>query len=103
MAKTFAQKLSDARLMSAGIRSHADELKGVSLGEERAAEIDSVVAALQELDTRQEKLKAELKSCTAEISEKEKSLGSAIQDSKKRVKLSIPQPLWQEFGISDKK
>lgn len=103
MAKTFAQKLSDARLMSAGIRSHAEELKSVSLGEERATEIDSILATLQELDTKQEKLKAELKSCTAEISEKEKSLDSAIQDSKKRIKITIPQPQWREFGIGDKK
>lgn len=103
MAKTFAQKLSDARLMSAGIRSHAEELKGVSIGEERASEIDAIVAALQELDTKQEKLKAELKNCTAELTAKDKELNATIQDSKKRVKLTIPQSLWQEFGIGDKK
>lgn len=103
MSKTFAQKLSDARLMSAGIRSHAEELKSVSLGEERAAEIDKIVVSLQELDTKQEKLKAELKSCTAEITAKDKELNTAILDSKKRVKLTIPQTQWQEFGIGDKK
>lgn len=103
MAKTFAQRLSDARLMAAGIRSHAEELKSVSIGEERAVEIDTLLAKLQELDTRQEKLKAELKNCTSELTEQDKQLNDIMQDSKKRVKITIHQSLWQEFGIGDKK
>ena len=103
MAKTFAQKLNDARLMSAGIRSHLEELKSVSLGEERAAEIEALVSEMQEIDTKQERLKAELKNCTAILSEKDKTLNALIQDSKKRLKLTIPPAFWQEFGVADKK
>lgn len=103
MAKTFAQKLNDARLMSAGIRSHLEELKSVSLSEERAAEIEALVSEMQEIDTKQERLKAELKNCTAILSEKDKTLNALIQDSKKRLKLTIPPAFWQEFGVADKK
>ncbi|MBD5436499.1 MAG: hypothetical protein HDR36_08370 [Treponema sp.] len=103
MAKSFAQKLSDARLMAAGIRAHLEDLKGVSLGEEQASAIDAAVAALGELDNKQEKLKAELKTCTAELEAKIKSLGDTVLDAKKRVKLSISQSGWQEFGITDKR
>ena len=39
MSASFAQKLSDGRLMTAGIKAHAKELAGVSLGAEAAAEI----------------------------------------------------------------
>ena len=103
MAKTFAQKLSDARLMSAGIKAHKDELAGVTLGEEQAAAMEAQFNKLRELDTQQEKLKAELKTCTAELDKQAKELDDALKDAKKRVKLTIPQSLWQEFGISDKK
>lgn len=103
MANSFAQKLSNARLMAAGIRAHLDELKGVSVGEARAAEIEAVVASLGEIDTRQEKLKAELKSCTVELSAQTKKLDETMLDTKRRVKLSIQQAGWQEFGIADKK
>lgn len=103
MARTFAQKLSDARLMAAGIRAHGDDLKGVSLGEEQAAAIEAAVAALADLDTKQEKLKAELKTCTADLTAKSKALSDAVADAKKRVKLAIPSAGWQEFGISAKK
>lgn len=103
MAQSFAQRVSEGRLMAAGIRAHAEELKGVSLGEEQAADIEAMVAALQEIDTRQEKLKADLKTCTADLSAKGKALSDAIADAKKRVKLAIPSSGWQEFGISAKK
>ena len=103
MAKTFAQKLSDARLMSAGIKAHKDELAGVTLGEDQAAAIETLVNKVRELDTQQEKLKAELKTCTAELDKQSKGLADALLDAKKRVKLTIPQSMWQEFGISDKK
>ncbi len=103
MAKTFAQRLSDARLMVAGIRAHKDELAGVTLGEEQAAAMEAQFNKLRELDTLQEKLKAELKTCTAELDKQAKELDDALKDAKKRVKLTLPQSLWQEFGISDKK
>ena len=103
MAKSFAQKLSDARLMTAGIRSHKDELAGVTLGEEQAAAIETLLNKISELDTQQEKLKAELKTCTVELDKQTKELDDALKDAKKRVKLTIPQSMWQEFGISDKK
>ena len=103
MAKTFSQKMSDARLMSAGIRAHTEELTSVSLGEEQAAQIDSYVETLRTLDTQQEKLKAELKTCTAELDKNVSALNDVMQDAKKRVKLTIPQAGWHEFGISDKR
>lgn len=103
MARTFAQKLSDARLMAAGIRAHLDDLKGVTLGEEQASAIESAVVALAELDTKQEKLKADLKMCTAELEAQLKSLSDTMLDAKRRVKLSIAQAGWQEFGITDKR
>ena len=89
--------------MAAGIRAHLDELHGVSVDETRAAEIDAMVVSLSELDTKQEKFKAELKRCTAELSAQTKMLDETMQDTKKRVKLTIPQAGWQEFSISDKK
>ena len=103
MGETFAQKLSDARLMVSGIRAHTEELAKVSLGEEQAVQIEEMVNGIRELDSKQEKLKAELKSCTAELTEKTKLLSKEVLDAKRRVKLTIPQSGWKEFGIADKK
>lgn len=103
MGNTFAQKMSDARLMSAGIKAHKEELASVSLGEENALELDSIVANLQNLDSKQEKLKSDLKTCTLDIAEETRRLDLRIRDARKRVKLTISQTGWQEFGIAGKK
>ena len=103
MGETFAQKLSDARLMVSGIRAHTEELAKVRLGEEQAVQMEEMVNGIRELDSKQEKLKADLKSCTAELTEKTKLLSKEVLDAKRRVKLTIPQSGWKEFGIADKK
>ena len=103
MGETFAQNMSDARLMVSGIRAHTEELAKVSLGEEQAVQIEEMVNGIRELDSKQENLKADLKSCTAELTEKTKLLSKEVLDAKRRVKLTIPQSGWKEFGITDKK
>ena len=47
MGETFAQKLSDARLMVSGIRAHTEELAKVSLGEEQAVQIEEMVNGIR--------------------------------------------------------
>ncbi|WP_276752719.1 hypothetical protein [Treponema succinifaciens] len=89
--------------MVSGIRAHTEELAKVSLGEEQAALIEGMFNKIRDLDSKQEKLKADLKSCTAELTEQTKLLGKEVLDAKKRVKLTIPQSGWKEFGITDKK
>ena len=65
-----------------------------------SAKISALVSGMNALDTKQEKLKAEQKACTAELNAKSKELSDIMADCKKRVKLAIKQELWKEFGIS---
>ena len=104
MATTsFSQRITDARLMSAGIRAHSEELKSISLGEDMAAKIDAAAQDMQKLDTEQERLKSELKAMTEKLNARSSELISYLRDSKKRVKIAIPQTNWKEFGITDKR
>ena len=103
MAKSFAERVSAARLTIAGIQAHAEELKGIGLDCERATKMEAILSEILEMDTNQERLKAELKTCTANIEEKTKQLDALMQDVKKRVKIVIPQTGWAEFGIADKR
>lgn len=93
--------LAFARLMAAGINDEqfANELQTVSLNEEYATNITNVAEDLSKLDTEQEKLKAELKACTARLEETHRHLDELLADSRKRVKIAIPQQNWKEFGI----
>ena len=53
--------------------------------------------------TKQEKLKADLKSKTAELEAKMKEIDAKMSEAKKIVKMDIPQSQWKEFGIYDKR
>ncbi len=86
--------------MSDAISVHSTELSSVGLPEDTSAKISALVSEMNALDTKQEKLKAEQKACTAELNAKSKELSDIMADCKKRVKLAIKQELWKEFGIS---
>ena len=97
---SFSQSLTDARLMSDAITAHSTELATVGLPDDTAANLTALIADMNTLNTKQEKLKAEQKACTAELNGKAKKLADIMADCKKRVKLAIKQDLWKEFGIS---
>ncbi len=103
MYQTLSQKISDARLMIAGIKGNLEILKSIGLNEQNAQEIETALAKVQELDTKQERLKAELKVCTAELNDFSKQMDSLVRSSRKRVKLAVPQAGWKEFGIQDRR
>lgn len=103
MAKSFAERQSEALLMADAVKKNSELLKGVSLTEVQAKEMEAEVAALNELNSRQEKLKADLKTCTQEISARGKKLDGLMLDAKKRIKLAVLPSQWKEFGITDKK
>lgn len=99
----FAQSLSDARLMADAVRAHEAELKAVSLGSDMSDELSALAKEMEELDTAQEKLKADLKKATSALNAKSARLCLLLQDCRRRVKIAIDKDGWKEFGISAKK
>lgn len=103
MTKSFAQQLSDARLMIAGVGKNLDALGKIGLTAADVEEMESTLKVTSDLDSRQESLKAELRTCTAELNKSQRALAGLVSAAKKRVKLVMPQELWREFGIGDKR
>lgn len=103
MTKSFAQQLSDARLMIAGVGKNLDALGKIGLSAADVEEMESTLKVTSDLDSRQESLKAELRTCTAELNKSQRALAGLVSAAKKRVKLVMPQELWREFGIGDKR
>ncbi len=103
MSNSFSDKLTMARLMTAGIRAHETELSKTSITSKYADDIEKVLTELQDLDIEQERLKSALKTCTKSLSDKSKVLNELFAEAKRNVKFAIPQSGWKEFGISDKR
>lgn len=100
---SLSQQLTDARLMVEGLTSHADAVAKVGIETSRATDIKTLSDALAALDSEQESLKAQLKSKTAELEKKQKALKEVMAETKKLVKIAVPQTDWVAFGITDKK
>lgn len=100
--KSYSESISQAKVMIDGLTGNLANLpKGMdeafvnSLTDSRT----QVVA----LNSEQEKLKADLKTKTAELDTEIANMMKLYSEAKKRVKMDIPQEQWKEFGISDKR
>lgn len=103
MSQSFSNRLSAARLMAAALKAHSAEVASVGVTEDAAQKIEDAIKTLADLDIQQEKLKAELKTCTAKMADTSKQMATLMQDAQKRVKIAVPSSLWKEFGITAKK
>lgn len=100
MVKTFAQNLSDARLMADAVKAHEEELVKDGMPSDTVEVLEGCIKALSDLDTKQEKLKAELKSTTSSLNSRLAELSQVMTSSRQRVKLALPKEQWKEFGIT---
>ena len=104
MSKTYAERINDAQVMYAGLLNNEAEAakRGWSVDKTRQ-ELGGTREAVITLNDEQERLKAELKTKTAEVNAKMAQLDALMTEARKIVKLGFPQTQWREFGISDKR
>lgn len=97
---TFAQSLSDARLMADAVKAHEEELLKNGMPSDTVEVLTNCINDLSAMDTQQEKLKADLKSLTSRLNSKSAELSQVMTSAKQRVKLVFDKEQWKEFGIS---
>ena len=100
---TYAEQISNAQLMVAGLRAHATELTRRGLDETFTNKLETDRLASANLNNEQEKLKADLKTKTVALDTKLVEMEKAMAEAKKIVKLDFPVEQWKEFGILDKR
>lgn len=103
MARTFSERLYGAKLITSGAKNDLESLAQIGVSNEDLSEIEEQIQHVETLNSKQEKLKAQLKTCTAELTKEDKKLSEMTGALKKRIKLVIPQVRWKAFGIADKK
>ncbi len=101
--KSYAELVSQAQVMATGLKNKADEVAKRGIDADFVKALEDTRAKAITLNDEQERLKAELKAKTDELSKTLEMLTSQLGESKKLVKLSIPQTGWLEFGIADKR
>lgn len=98
-ALTYSKKIELAQVMVSGLKQFATDVAKRGLDAEFTTKLDEVTTSAVELNNQQETLKAELKTKTEELETLLAELDKQLSESKKVVKLSIPQSSWKAFGI----
>ncbi|MDO5105313.1 membrane-binding protein [Capnocytophaga sp.] len=100
--KNYSEKVVAAKIMIDALNNNKENLPaGVS--EETISKLKELKENSEKLNSEQEKLKALLKSKTAELDKNLKELSTLYITLKKRIKLDISKSLWNEYGFNDKK
>jgi hypothetical protein len=100
---SYAQQVNRVRLLIEGIGKHLEDLSKLGLDGAYVEELKEQKRVVEEIDAQQERLKADLKSCTHLLSEEMKKMRRLANRGRKLVKIEIPQSQWKEFGIDAKK
>lgn len=98
--QSFAELVSSAQVMLAGLQGTPaiTERRGIDV-----TLLSQLITSATTLNNQQEKLKADLKSKTSELTTQLADLKREMAANKKIVKSDIPKDQWKEFGITDKK
>ena len=101
--KTYAEQISQAEVMTAGLKNNAAQVARRGLDEAFVNKLEADRLAAVALNNEQEKLKADLKAKTAQLDATLAELDKGLAEARKIVKLDFPQGQWREFGIEDKR
>ncbi|MDR2037641.1 MAG: hypothetical protein LBQ60_06935 [Bacteroidales bacterium] len=96
--KTFAELLNSAQVILAGLEGNAMLTQRRDIDTEL---LSQPLFSTTRANNKQEKLKADLKSKTAELKELQESLNKELATNKKIVKSDIPPAQWKEYGCEN--
>ncbi len=99
--KTFAETLASAQLMAKALQESGNLPAGIEPS--AAHDLERFYEEVTKFNQEQEKLKAQLKEKTAQLDASLKKLDEKYAFIKKYIKLGVPQELWRQYGIEDKR
>lgn len=101
--KSFAEVIMQAQLMTTGLKNQSEAVAKRGIDADFISAMEKKREEAIALNEEQERLKAELKTKTDQLNNKLEELLSDLSESRKLVKIAIPQVGWKEFGIEDKR
>ena len=99
---TYADKISKAQVMLAGLKNNAELIARRGLDADFLAKMDATRTAAVSLNDEQEKLEADLKTKTQQLDASLAELEKMVSEAQKIVKMDFEQSRWTEFGIAAK-
>lgn len=101
--KSYAEQISKAHVMLAGLKGNAAQVARRGLDETFLDKLETDRLTASTFNDEQEKLKADLITKTAQLESKLVELGNQVSEAQKIVKMDFDQTKWREFGIEVKR
>ena len=103
--KSDAEIISEARIMIDALNRIGDTSEDfpMGLGKTFIDEFTALRANVVTYNSEVDKLKADLAAKTMQLSDEMKRMKKLYSEAKERVKESVSQEKWEQFGIDDKK
>jgi len=101
--RTFAEKLTNAKVKAGAMRNRQAELANRGVDIAYLDDYDNLIATTEARNNEQEALKAALKAKTKEVETALKAVDQKSSESDTIIKMNIPREEWVEFGITAKR
>lgn len=97
---SYSKQIDQAQVMVSGLQLYAADVAKRGIDAAFTTKLEAAAAKAVELNNQQEKLKADLKTKTTELDALLLELEQMVAESKKVVKISVPQSNWTAFGMN---
>jgi hypothetical protein len=98
--QSYADKMAETNVMLSGLRNNISRLAKRGVTQEFIDEFAAKYQMVQELNSKQEALKAQLKVQTSEYDAEMSDLEAKVSEVRKIVKLEMEPESWRAFGIT---
>lgn len=102
-SNSYAAQITTAQTMKAALQTNLGTLEKRGMTSEFIETLDETLVEVVDLNSKQERLKGELKSITASLEVAKTQLHVQMVEAVKVVKLEMPKERWIEFGITSKR
>lgn len=102
-SRSFADQVNNTEVMLNGLKNNLEILSKRGIDQEFLDQMTQLHQDVITLNNEQENLKATLKIKTDDLNRNLTELARIYAQSRKLVKMELPQVQWVEFGISDKR
>ncbi len=100
---TYAEVAAAAETLLSGLKANSGQMSKRGIDEQFLSEFEKNKNSFISLNNEQETLKAKLKEKTGQLEDMGNILKKQISEARKMIKVEIPQKLWKEYGITDKR
>lgn len=100
MSQSYSERINNVKIMLASLKANTALLAKWGINEAYVTAMETLYNTVQALDNEHEATKAKLKTTTVELDQKMYELEQIFRNTKKIIKIELPQEAWVGYGFN---